>query len=137
MQKPSIILGLVLAILTACLSCGSGGSLNSISGQATVDGSPVDVGTIRITPASDPESRGSGGPIIDGQFQVTMSEGLEPGSYSVAVQASRKTGRTVKDPQRGEVPEILPLVLADSPKPVELNVENANNLQIDFTTRKN
>lgn len=138
-SKSTLHFGYSLALLVACTSCGGGeGGLTSVSGQALVDGAPIDIGTISITPANnEPGKRGAGGPIANGRFEIVSDDGLAPGDYIVAIQASKKTGRTVKDPQRGEVAEIVPLPLIDSPKRIELTSDNAADLRLEFATGKN
>jgi hypothetical protein len=48
------------------------------------------------------------------------------------IQAFAKTGRIVKDPQKGDVPETAPISVADMPKEVSLSADNCRNLEINF-----
>jgi len=100
----------------------------------TVDGRPVETGTISLQPTGSPGARGTGGAINAGKFELKAKDGLPPGKLTVAVQASKKTGRLLKDPQRGDVPELASLTLIDSPKEVELSSGNAGNLALEFST---
>ncbi|MCC6491586.1 MAG: hypothetical protein IT424_01035 [Pirellulales bacterium] len=124
----------VFFALGSCLSCG-GGSIGAVSGTATVDGVPIDAGAISLRAEGD-AGPPAGGPIEAGQFTIASRKPLPPGTYSVSVQASKKTGRAVKDPQRGEIEEMTPLELADSPQQLELTAANAGNLTLRFTTRR-
>src|SRR5688500_13296358 len=82
------------ACLALSTGCGAGGDLGSISGTITVDGAPVEIGTIHFRPADAPDSRGAGASIEAGRFQLPTEHGLKPGKYEVSVQASQKTGQT-------------------------------------------
>ena len=120
--------------LATSLSCNTSGRLHEVSGTASVDGAPVELGTIHFRPAESPAARGPGGAVNAGQFQLPLEQGLAPGKYAVALQASRSTGRTFKDPQRGDVPIMQDLALIDSPQEVEVTPDNAARLELNFST---
>jgi hypothetical protein len=136
--NPRIALRYSLAAL--CLattaSCGSSGGVGDVRGAVTVDGQPAELGTIHFQPAESSGGRGVGAAIKEGQFQLPSEHGLSAGKYRVAVQASKKSGRTFTHPQQGELPVLIQLELADSPKEVELTSENAASLAINFASRK-
>jgi hypothetical protein len=113
-----------------CVSCGAR-TIDGVKGKVTVDGAPLDIGTISLR-AENSATPPAGGAIKAGEFTITSRKPLPPGSYTVAVQASKKTGRTVKDPQRGDVEEMQPIELVDSPQQVQLTTENALNLALSF-----
>jgi hypothetical protein len=100
--------------------------------MVNVDGAPVDIGTIHFKPADNPGGRGAGAAIETGRFQLASGHGIKPGNYSVMVQASKTTGKTFQDPQRGAVPQLAPQALVDSPQEVEVTSENADNLVLKF-----
>ena len=128
---------LILAVSLANLvSCSSSNSLGEVRGQVAVDGAAVEVGSISFRPAENPGSRGSGAAVKAGQFQLGPKHGLKAGKYLVAVDASKPTGKTFKDPQRGDVPVLQPLEIVDSPQEVEITGENSGQLNIAFTTRR-
>lgn len=126
---------LLLAALSLCVSCGGGGAFDEVKGAVKVDGAPVEAGTISLRPVDPGLGGPAGGSISNGTFHAVAREKLRPGKYTVVVQASKRTGRTIKDPQRGPVEEMAPLVLTDMPKEVDLSAENAQNLSIEFHTR--
>jgi hypothetical protein len=129
------VAGLLAVALVACVSC-SNDSVGSVAGTVTVDGAPVDVGTISFRSVDDSGKGVAGGAIQGGQFQVASRDVLAPGKYTVQVQATKKTGRTIKDPQRGNVDELVPVSIADSPKEIEISNETAGNLALEFTSQK-
>lgn len=135
MQKTlSLLLSLASGILLT-VGCGSG-SVKTIGGQVVVDGAPVEKGTISFKPAENPTSRGFGGAVSAGRFEIPGDANMKPGKYLVAVVAMKATGKTFNDPMQGPVPEIQTLELADSPKEVEVASENADQLQLTFATKK-
>jgi hypothetical protein len=119
----------------ALIGCGSG-SVGSLSGHVTIDGNPGEVGSITFRQAENPTGRAVGGAFEAGRFEVPASDQMKPGKYIVAVQAQKATGKTMNDPQRGPVPQMQSLELADSPQEVEITSANARELQIAFTTKK-
>jgi len=131
-RQKSVLL-LFLFVLASCVSC-SGGSVSSVSGTITVDGAPVDAGTISMRPVGAKAGGPAGGTIDNGKFVVAARDGIKAGKYTVIVQASKKTGRKIKDPQKGEVEQLASLTLADSPKEIELTSANAENLELSFST---
>lgn len=130
-------LSLGLICIGVCLSpgCDSSGTVGRVRGAVSVDAAPVDIGTISFRPAASPGVRGSGAAIVAGNFQLPADHGLKPGAYRVTVQASKKTGKIIQDPQRGKVPELATLTLIDSPQEVELSHDNAANLSLTFHTK--
>ncbi|RIK78453.1 MAG: hypothetical protein DCC67_11540 [Planctomycetota bacterium] len=122
----------LLACLGLAAACGGRGELGDVGGVVNVDGAAVDVGTIQFKPADNPGGRGAGAAIEAGRFQLASGHGMKPGKYSVMVQASKNTGKTFQDPQRGPVPQLAPLTLANSPQEVEVTSENADHLVLEF-----
>ncbi len=78
--------------VAACLAAGCGGGLVSVTGTVTLDGKPVDEGSVSFQPA-DGNGPSGGAPVKDGRFEVTP--GLKPGEYKVSVRAGLKTGRKI------------------------------------------
>lgn len=123
---------LVAAPLALCAACGSGGSITDVSGVVNVDGAPVD-GTISFRPVQG-NGPSAGGAINAGLFTASSRQPLRPGAYSVMIQASAKTGRTIQDPQRGPIEESRPLPLSDVPQQIELTIDSVRNLVLHFST---
>jgi len=126
----------VLAASALTTSCTSSSHLAAVSGTVTVDDKPVEMGTIHFQPTGGAAAPAAGAAVTDGKFELTPKVGLTPGEYSVALQAFRKTGRIMNDPQRGKVPETTPVAVIDSPKLMELSGENARDLKVGFSTSK-
>lgn len=135
MHKTLLLLLPLASGIVVTVGCGSG-SVGTIGGQVVVDGVPVETGTISFKPAENPTGRGFGGALAEGRFEIPGDANMKPGKYLVAVVAMRATGKTFNDPQRGPVPVLQTLELADSPKEVEVASGNAGQLQISFAAKK-
>jgi hypothetical protein len=125
-----IKLVLVSAITFTVASCGSGEL--PISGKVLVDGVPMESGTLKLDPVNGAAKKGTGGMVENGVLQLPSDHGLAAGKYRVAANAFRKTGKTVRDYQRGSVEEMAPVQLRDSPREIEISSDNARNLTIEF-----
>lgn len=126
---------IIVAIAAFCLGCGVDDGLTGISGTVSIDGQPAESGTIHFQPVADLQSKGAGGLINAGAFEVSNREALKPGEYDVVIQAFKRTGKIFKDPQRGDVPVTVSITVADSPKRVEVTSENSQSLLLDFAAR--
>lgn len=122
-----------LAVFT--LGCGVADGLTRISGTVSIDGQPAESGTIHFQPVADSQSKGAGGSINAGAFEVSDRVALKPGEYDIVIQAFKRTGKIFKDPQRGDVPVTVPIDVADSPKRVEVTSENSQALSLEFASR--
>lgn len=130
--------GALYCVMGSCLvvSASCGAPELRLGGQVTVDGKPIDSGTIRFEQVDNATGKSAGGSVIDGVMTIAPGHELSSGRYRVHVQAFKKTGRTLNDPQRGPIPEMIPLDLSDSPKEIEVAAENSNDLAIEFTTTR-
>jgi hypothetical protein len=119
------------ALICCCLvSCSSKSSV--IQGVVTVDGTPVDTGTIHFASEDDAAAKGQGTVIAGGKFE--LSEKMAAGSYRVMVEGFRTTGRTITDPQRGQVPETVQLQIQNLPVEVQLPAQDSEEVQIALKT---
>lgn len=101
-----------LALLTLA-GCG-GPSRVPVSGAVTVDGAPVDNGTITFVPTG---AAAAGAPpkasarITDGKYAFEPDFGPMPGAYSVEITWDKKTGKKVSTgdaDMRDETKQMLP-----------------------------
>jgi hypothetical protein len=130
----SLVVGACL--LAVAPGCGAGSKLTNVRGKVTIDNAPVESGTIHFQSKAAGKASSAGAAIKDGSFQLLSKAGLTPGEYEVSVQAFRKTGRIFNDPQRGKVPESVPVNLADSPQAVTLSSANQDSLELKFSAAK-
>ncbi len=101
-SKPTRILFLlVTSVLLVSVGCGDGRGLRiPVSGKVTIDGKPVEFGSILFKPAGDPEKRPGGGSLgTGGEYGVsiyTPYDGLPPGKYDVTITATEAMGETAQ-----------------------------------------
>jgi len=91
-----------VALLGVLAGCGSspddyeGPRRFAVTGKVTLDGAPVDGGTIAFVP-QDEKSRPCGAPIVAGQYTIPEPQGPNEGHYRVEVRWLKPTGKQHKD----------------------------------------
>ena len=118
------------AVLCVFLICtpflaGCGDGRLGVSGKVTVNGTPIENGTINFRPAKGTKGNSAGAGITNGEYKVPSDKGLKPGTYIVTIQGFRKTGRKVRDPQIGLVDETLPISFKEAGT-LEVTVDSRN-----------
>ncbi len=101
--------GSVLVLLIGFLSsgCSEGDELprEAVSGTVTLDGTPLEKGSIQFSPvAGNPGASIEGGGLITaGKFSIPKNPGLVPGNYQVAIYAGGSKGgaKGEKRPETG------------------------------------
>jgi hypothetical protein len=102
MRRLSILLLLSLGIAGCSRQDYPGAKRYPLSGKVTIDGQPLDWGSISFIPPSG-EQRVSGDLIKDGAYSVPEEKGANSGKYKVEIRWNRKTGRKVRDNDSGEM----------------------------------
>ena len=88
-------------LMTSTGGCGGGDSLprEPLSGTVTLDGKPVEKGTIRFMPTAQGNASTSTETVItSGNYEVPASTGLLPGPYQVSISAVEES--KVQRPRR-------------------------------------
>jgi len=85
-----VILFLCLGGLPLGAGCGDANKLGrlGISGRVTLDGQPLDAGTIEFSP-KDPLGVSTGGTIVDGAYRIAAAAGVPAGKYVVRITSPR------------------------------------------------
>jgi hypothetical protein len=93
------LLSVTLAV-ALCLGCGKGDGLNraSVEGKVSLDGAPVEQGSITFVPASGTKGPTAGGMVEKGRYSISAAKGPVVGQYSVEIHAPRKSGKKVQAP---------------------------------------
>ena len=93
------LLSATLAI-ALCLGCGKGDGLNrsSVEGKVSLDGTPVEQGSITFVPTSGTKGPTAGGSIAKGRYSVPAAKGPVVGRYRVEIHAPRNTGKKIQAP---------------------------------------
>jgi len=132
--------GLLCVAGALIVGCGqSTGDRVPLSGEVTLDGEPLDQGSIEF----HPEGEGlvlTGGPIQDGRFEIPAKQGAKPGSYVVRI-FSAAEGAPVNPDQPpgpeavGQVSEerIPPQYNTDSELEVVVGEAGADDLRFEIS----
>jgi hypothetical protein len=85
--------------------CGSGDNLprEPVSGTVTLDGKPLERGTISFQPESGLPTAAAVA-ISGGQYAMTRAQGLVPGAYRVMISSTPQGGGVASDPKTGRPP---------------------------------
>jgi hypothetical protein len=67
--------------------CGPKSDRLAVSGKVTLNGAPLDIGSIRFTSVSGQKLFSSGAVIDSGEFHIPQEKGLPPGKYQLEISA--------------------------------------------------
>ena len=74
-----------------------------LSGAATFEGQPIDLGSITLLPKGGGAKNPSGGVITDGKFSIPEVTGPQAGTYRVEIHWLKRTGKQLLDRDTGEM----------------------------------
>ena len=131
------LLTVALAI-TVCLGCGKGDGLNrsSVEGKVTLDGAPVEKGSIAFSPTGGTKGPSVGGSIENGRYSFPAAKGPVAGKYRVELHAPKSTGKKIQAPMAApgtmvdEIGDAMPAQF-NSKSTLEKEVKAGRN-EIDF-----
>ncbi len=126
----TVCLLVALTALTFLTGCGGDGRLGAW-GTVTVDEKPLENGVISFQPVAGNQGHSAGTSIQAGRYEIEAGKGLLPGEYQVRIQAFRKTGRMVEDPQFGQVEETVPMDFKEGSS-LKATMSASEKNQIDF-----
>jgi predicted phage tail protein len=98
----------LLACLASLSGCGPDGA--SVSGQVTLDGSPLDDATISFIPTAAGQRQAAWATIENGHYTIPASNGLGTGQFRVEIRALRAIGQQANpnDPTLVNAKEAVP-----------------------------
>lgn len=99
--------------LLALVGCGNPRA--SVEGTVSLDGVPIDFGTIAFVPLETTQSPSAGGMILRGVYRIDAERGPLPGTFRVEISGQKKTGEKKR---ARDIPDFPP-----SDELVELTVE--------------
>ncbi|MDB5346716.1 MAG: hypothetical protein JWP89_5093 [Schlesneria sp.] len=86
------LISAVLMTMSICVLCGCGSPAKdplgrqAVTGKVTLDGKPIDAGSISFQPiAESGPATASGAVITSGQYKIPAESGLAPGEYRVVI----------------------------------------------------
>jgi hypothetical protein len=110
-------------ILIAAVGCGPAGDRLGVSGAITLDGAPLDSGSIRFTSVGAEKLLTSGALIKDGAYHVPQENGLRAGTYQVEINSPDDKGPQVLDKPSG-------MMMAAERIPAAYNVESEQTIEV-------
>jgi hypothetical protein len=131
------LLSVSLAI-ALCLGCGKGDGLtrSSVEGKVSLDGAPVEKGSIAFSPIGGTKGPSVGGSIENGRYSLPAAKGPVAGKYRVELHAPKSTGKKIQAPMSpkgtmvDEVTDAMPAQF-NSKSTLEKEVKAGRN-EIDF-----
>jgi hypothetical protein len=139
------LLGALFAILFIVLvGCRPRSDRLAVSGDVTLDGAPLDEGSIRLTSTGTEKLFASGAMIQKGKYHIPQEKGLPPGTYRVEISSpDTKAPLVVYKGAPGEpalpptAPErIPPEYNSNSKHTVEVRVDGDNHFAFDIVRRR-
>ena len=89
--------------LAGCGPAYDGDRRYPLSGAASFDGQPIDLGSITLIPTDGDTKYHSGGVITDGKYSIPEEKGPRSGKYRVEVHWLKRTGKRIIDRERREM----------------------------------
>jgi hypothetical protein len=93
---------IVVAALALALGCADNSKTAAVSGTVTLDGEPIESGSINFFPVEGTTGPSAGGTIENGHYSVPREKGVVIGRNRVELQGNMKTGRKVPSAIPGE-----------------------------------
>lgn len=97
----TVVVVMILSV-AGCSKRGDQWSRAAARGNVTLDGVPLDEGTITFFPSGATKGPAAGGPITDGNYEIAAEEGPVVGTNRIEIRSVQKTGRVVKAPMAVE-----------------------------------
>lgn len=142
MSPRTLLFIVMLLLLPPCGACRPGNPLNlqPVSGSVTLDGQPLDSGTIEFVPTGVSNGLLSGALIANGQYSVPVDKGLPPGKYTVRVFSAGAIANVPSGPPGSEAPaparERIPAKYnVNSQLTAEINAGGTTTFNFELTSR--
>jgi hypothetical protein len=139
--SPTVV-RLAAAGLVLLVGCGPRSDRLAITGKVTLDGVPLDKGSIRFTSLGDEKLSVSGALIQDGRYNIPEEKGLRLGTYRVQINSPDLKAPPVMAPATPSgpsfpvPPERIPAEYnIDSKQTVEVTTDGDNSFEFDIVRR--
>jgi hypothetical protein len=132
-----------LLLLVSLPGCGPKSDRLAISGKVTLNGAPLDLGSIRFSSNGGGKLFASGAVVKDGEYHIPQLKGLPPGTYRVEINSpDTKAPLVTYRPAPGEpvapptAPERVPAEYnSESKHSVEVSASKDNEFIFDIVSR--
>jgi hypothetical protein len=132
-----IVCGLLLAA-----GCGPRSDRLQVSGTVTLDGAPLEGGSIRFTSVGGDKLMAAGAMIQNGAYLIPKEQGLPPGTYHLEINSPDSDAPPVivrQTPGGPGIPvapdRIPPEYNLESDKTIEVTVDGANEFDFNITSQ--
>lgn len=123
------------ALSTAVTGCSrADANRAAMSGRVTLDGTPIEEGSILFVPVEGAAGNVTGGPIKQGRYELPRHAGAFVGRNRVEIRSPRATGRTIQDaPGTAPSQEVIQTVARrfNAESTLEVDVKPDKN-EVDF-----
>jgi hypothetical protein len=128
-MKPHHFLIVLLSLFT--IGCG-GSSLSSLTGTVTLDGKPLDTGTLQLIPDdNNAVKQPSGAMITDGKFEVPAKLGIPEGVYTVRISSLALSGTAPPPGFSVNNPNVVPLKNKPTDRiPADWNTASTHTIEV-------
>ena len=131
----------VALVVAGASGCGSGPDRFSLGGQVTLDGQPLPDGEIVFRPAGGTKGPSVAGSIENGVYDIPEARGPVAGSYTVSIEAERKTGKKIKADMIGtattdQYEQYLPAKYNDKTTLTADISDSRDDLDFELTSKK-
>ncbi len=121
-----------LPLLLPTVGCGKPGRQVTVHGEVTLNGAPLERGSILFAPAEGTSGTVTGCDIKDGHYQISGAKAPAIGWNRVEITATRPTGKMVQDPYGppGRMVEIIANAVAarfNSTSTLKLEIKPEDN----------
>ena len=125
--KAILATGIVAAAMLTMAGCGPKSDRLAVSGNVSLNGAPLDNGTIRFTSIGSEKLVSSGTMIQDGAYYIPQEKGLLAGTYHVELSSPDKSAPPVMARARPGGPGIP---VAPDRIPAEYNLDSKQSIEV-------
>jgi hypothetical protein len=120
-----VAIGAILACLTISTGCGKSDNARApVHGAVTLDGKPLETGSILFVPAPGVHGAVAGGAIQNGRYELTDKAEAAIGANRVEIRSARSTGKAIQyAPGTAVSREVIQLIPKRYNSESELKVE--------------
>jgi hypothetical protein len=133
---------LIAGDLIAVAGCGPASDRLPISGRITLDGVPLDSGSIHFTSKDSERLSASGATIRHGEFNIPQEQGLPPGTYFVEISSPDPSAPLVAyeiGPGQPRLPPTAPERIPpeyNANRTIEVTADGDNDFTFDIERRR-
>ena len=132
--------GRLLAALVLCVvvGCGNTKGTFAVSGTVSVEGQPLEQGSISFVSATPGSRSSTGGAIANGKYSIAAEDGLVPGTYRVTISAADMSNATAAGlPANGlAFPSLVDPAFNRANHEIEVTSEGPNSFAFDVPKNK-